>query len=301
MAFLQPDIVPAMAEGIHRQLRGAPGGRLKRDTVVQYLMPRGIDTPRGRAVFTATLRELHAIGAVEQDDEHLAVPAEPKWAREVGAMPRLIRDRAMATERKSDLWEKDEGALLLVGARDLVRALAWFLNLDVQDGPFDFQSTSPALSELQETHLGGERPIFNIERWRPFVRWTRYLGFSSSWEFRVGSQYTPVVMPDPTRAIEATLTSMLTTSSWTPITEVMAALADALPVLDGGIYRSAILAQGAPSFETDLSPSLSLAFRRLQANGTIELTRGGGDAMALIFAAGLGAFQAMRLASGKAR
>ena len=64
------------------------------------------------------------------------------------------------------------GSLVLVGARDLVRALAWFLNLDVQQGPFDFEKTPVKLTELQQQQTG-ERPILNVERWRPFVRWAR--------------------------------------------------------------------------------------------------------------------------------
>jgi hypothetical protein len=299
MAFLQPDIVPAMAEGIHRQLGAAPGGRRKRETIIQDLLPKGIDSSRGRAVFTATLRELTSIGAIEEAEEQLALPADLPWARAPGTMPMLIRRRAMLAERESDLWEKDDGgALVLVGARDLVRAIAWFLNLDVQDGPFDFDGTTPAISDLQETQLGGERLILNVERWRPFVRWARYLGFSSGWVF--GSQFAPAVMPDPTQAVSSVVIDLLSTSDWRPISEVIAALADALPVLDGGIYRGAILARGAPTVEADVSPSLSLALCRLQANGTIELTGGGGDAVALTFANGLGAFWGMRLAKESA-
>ena len=142
-------------------------------------------------------------------------------------------------------------------------------------------------------HLG-ERPIYNRERWRPFVRWTRYLGFCSGWG--VAPSYDDGVMPDPSQAIAPILRERLNATDWSPISEILAVLAVVLPVLDGGTYRMALEAQGAPKANADVSPSLSLALRRLEANGTIDLSAGGGDAVALTLGSGLGAYHSMRLA-----
>ena len=295
MAFLQPDIVPSMAEGIHRQLADAPGGRLARDTLQAWLMPKGIESPGGLKVFNDTLRELVMIGALEETDGSVALPDDVGGARSPGGMREIIRTKAMLAERDSDLWAKDDkNSLVLLGARDIVRAVAWFLSLSVVDGPYDFERTSPAVSELQEQHTGGERPIFNLERWRPFVRWTRYLGFSTDLAMNLRGQWQVALMPDPTIAILRCLKAVVDRDEWTPIGQVIAALAEDLPVLDGGHYRRAIHDKGAPAIDAGCSPSLSLAFKRLEANGTIELSRGGGDATTVTFADGHGAYHSMR-------
>jgi hypothetical protein len=295
MAFLQPDILPAMAEAIHRQLRAARGARLKRDALEASIVPAA--TGRGSGglkLFTDTLRELSVIEAVAVTDDEVRLPDSPN-AREPDQMARLVCERAMTAELETDLWEKDDaGSLVLLGARDLVRALAWFLNLNVTEGPFDFEATNPKISELQE-HQTGERPIFNVERWRPFVRWGRYLGFLSDVSLYSGSGTSvATVLPDPTRAMRHALTKILS-REWMPMDSVLPALAQELPVLDGGVYRRAMYERGVPDWDTDCSPSLTLGFLRLKSLGVIELQVGAGDAPKATFANNQGAFHAVRL------
>lgn len=295
MAFLQPDILPAMAEGIHRQLVRARGACLKRDALTGLVVPQGLSKgPGGAKMFADTLRELCSIGAVVADGDNLGLPEDMEGAREHGAMRNIVRERAMKVELDTDLWEKDEaGSLVNVGARDLVRALAWFLSLDVRDGPFDFEKTSPALTELQERHTR-ERPIFNVERWRPFVRWARYLGFAQEMSLYSGSGTSLLVLiPDPARALRAVLPRCVG-EEWTPIAEVMPVLAERLPVLDGGAFRRSIHEKGAPTSESDCSPSLTLSLQHLSALGLIDLDVGAGDAQKVLFANNQGAYHAVR-------
>src|SRR5947209_5245898 len=133
MAFLQPDILPAMAEAIHRQLAAARGGRLAEESLAAAIVPEGLSKGAGgEKYFNDTLRELAAIGAVVLNDGQVALPADEAAVRRTGSMRGLVRMKAMAAERDADLWEKDDlGSLVLLGARDLVRAFAWFLSLDV--------------------------------------------------------------------------------------------------------------------------------------------------------------------------
>jgi len=296
MAFLQPDILPAMAEAMHRQLAAAPGARLKRATLRDSVVPSGLRRAGNEKLFNDTLRELLGIGALEADDDDIRLP-DVADARERGAMAALVRAQAMATEHEADLWERDAfGSLLLTGARDLVRALAWFLNLDVLTGPFDFLDTTPSLTNLQDLQLG-ERPIFNIERWRPFVRWARYLGFVSDYSLYGGSgSSTAAVFPDPNRAIAAVLPKIID-GGWAPLESVIPRLAEKLPVLDGGVYRRAIIERGAPEAQADCSPTLTLALRALAARGVIELQEGAGDAPKLTLSDNVGAYHAVRLVS----
>lgn len=295
MAFIQPDILPAMAEAIHRQLVAARGGRLSRENLQATIVPSGMSKgPGAEKLFADTLRELVGVGALEEVDGNVSLPEDPE-ARVPGGMRKFIRKRAMGAELESDLWEKDDqGSLSLLGARDLVRALAWFLNLGVLSGPYHFDKTTPKLSELQEQQTG-ERPIYNEWRWLPFVRWARYLGFTSDMSLYGGSGTSLfVAMPDPTRAITDALPNILG-REWMPIESVVARLAEALPVLDGGVYRRAVLDRGAPPPSSEVSPALTFAFQRLAAQGIVELDAGAGDAPKLTFADNVGAFHAMRL------
>src|SRR4051812_2636692 len=106
MAFMQPDILPAMAEAMHRQLVAAPGARLKRATLQESVVPTGISGPGSEKLFGDTLRELVGIGALEAKEDEVRLP-DAVGAREAGAMPRLIRAAAMGAERDADLWERD--------------------------------------------------------------------------------------------------------------------------------------------------------------------------------------------------
>jgi len=297
VAFLQPDIVPAMAEAIHRQLAAARGGRLSEENLAASIVPSGLSKGSiGDKYLGDTLRELAGIGVVHVEGGQVSLPGKAKAMRTPGAMAGLVRVAAMRSERETDLWAKDElGSLMLLGARDLVRALAWFMSLNVLNGPFTFSKGANPLAQLQEDHTG-ERLIFNEDRWRPFVRWCRYLGFLRDFALYSGSGLPERgVIPDPTDAVAAALPQCVSSADFTPLAVVLPALAAQLPVLDGGIYRSAIHDRGAPPAESDVSPTLTLALERLRARGDIELEVGAGDADKLVFANNRGAYHALRL------
>lgn len=288
-----------MAEAIHRQLAVARGGRLAEDSLLASVVPPGLSKgSAGAKYFNDTLRELSGIDVVRIEDGHVSLPDDLPHVRDAGAMPHLVRSRAMAAEKSVDLWEKDEyGSLALLGARDLVRALAWFLSLDVLKGPFTYEKREADLSQLQEVHTG-ERPIFNEERWRPFVRWARYLGFMRDLSLYSGAgKSETAALPDPTDAVLAVLPNCVAIGEWAPLSSVIPALANELPVLDRGIYRQAIHERGAPGGDVECSPSLTLAFERLRARGDIELEVGAGDAEKVVFANNRGAFHALRIAA----
>lgn len=308
MAFLQPDIVPAMAEAIHRQLAAARGGRLTEESLAASVVPKGLgrnvarDEPFiGEIYFAKTLHELASIGVVQVEDGQVSLQREADDARAAGAMADLVREAAMRSERETDLWAKDDqGALMLLGARDLVRALAWFMTLNVLHGPFTFTKGVNPIAQLQEDQTG-ERLIFNEDRWRPFVRWGRYLGFLRDISLYSGSgRPESGVVPDPTDAVAAVLPRCVSGAEPVALSAVLPALASALPVLDGGIYRTAVHDRGVPSSEADVSPTLTFALERLRARGDIELEVGAGDAEKMVFANNRGAYHALRL-TGAAR
>lgn len=287
-----------MAEAIHRQLSIARGGRLAEESLSGNVVPDGLSKGAGgEKYFSDTLRELAAIRAVELHDGQVSLPEDKDGVREPGAMRNLVRSKAMATERDADLWEKDEfGSLVLLGARDLVRVFAWFLSLDVVPGPYTYAKGANPLEQLQRDHTG-ELLILNDTRWRPFVRWGRYLGLLSEVSLYSGAgRSDTAVMPDPTVALRAVLPRCIPGGEWVPLSAVIPAIARELPVLDRGSYRRAIHEQGAPEPAGDCSPSLTLALERLRASGEIELEVGAGDAEKVVFANNRGAFHALRVA-----
>jgi hypothetical protein len=286
-----------MAEAIHRQLADARGGRLSEESLAAAVVPTGLSKGTiGEKYFGDTLRELASIGAVQVADGQVSLPDGEPGLREVGAMRDLVRSRAMVSEREVDLWEKDElGSLVLLGARDLVRALAWFLSLDVLAGPYSYDKGSAPISSLQEQHTG-ERLIFNKDRWHPFVRWARYLGFTRELSLYSGAGRSEQgLLPDPTDALRTVLPRCVPIGEWVAVNAAITAVAEALPILDRGVYRRSIHEQGAPDGAADCSPSLTLAFERLSATGEIEFEIGAGDAEKVVFANNRGAFHAMRL------
>jgi hypothetical protein len=211
-------------------------------------------------------------------------------------MRELVLTKAMAAERESDLWEKDDSeSLLLVGARDLVRVFAWFLSLDVLSGPYTYDGSGSRIEGLQHDHTG-EYLIMNKTRWLPFTRWGHYLGLLSKTSAYSGSGNSePVVIPDPTNAVRSVLGRCLPGNDWLPFSAAIAAIGKELPVLDQGVYRRAILDRRPPAWEADCSPSLTLAFERLRAAGEVEFEVGAGDAHKTVLANNRGAFHALRL------
>jgi hypothetical protein len=286
-----------MAEAIHRQLADARGGRLSEESLAATVVPAGLSKGTiGEKYFGDTLRELASIGAVQVADGQVSLPDGEPGLREVGAMRDLVRSTAMVSEREVDLWEKDElGSLVLLGARDLIRALAWFLSLDVLAGPYSYDKGSAPISSLQEQHTG-ERLIFNRDRWHPFVRWARYLGFTRELSLYSGTGRSEQgLLPDPTDALRTVLPRCVPIGEWVAVSAAITAVAEALPILDRGVYRRSMHEHGAPGAAADCSPSLTLAFERLSATGEIDLEVGAGDAEKVVFANNRGAFHALRI------
>jgi hypothetical protein len=132
------------------------------------------------------------------------------------------------------------------------------------------------------------------------VRWAVYLGFLrrvSRYSGTGGSE--EVVLPDPTEAVRRVLPALVEPGRTVPISEVVARLAGRLPVLDGGTYRLAVHAQGAPPSETACSPTLSLALARLEHAGVIRLEVGAGDAEKTVLADNRGAFHALQVVTSR--
>jgi hypothetical protein len=157
------------------------------------------------------------------------------------------------------------------------RAIAWLLSQDSQR-PI---RSSGAHADLLKQQLGDVAGLgFNMRNDQIFqnlVYWTRYLGFSETIGFRVGSATSgsSYVVADPTRAIARALPHIFGDGRELAISKFVERLSEVLPVLEEGIARVELeqrlvanWRRGAQHF----SRSTSLALKRLVNNSTLKLT-----------------------------
>jgi hypothetical protein len=115
----------------------------------------------------------------------------------------------------------------------------------------------------------GSYPVFqNNTRWPGFESWSSYLGFGR----RIGRNY----FIDPTTAIKPHVAACLANGRDTEVRSFVEALADRIPVLDGGRYRRLVEEQLDPAAwmapqAHEVSSSLSRALLRLHEAGVIQL------------------------------
>lgn len=288
MAFNQPDIMPAAAEAIYRVLDAAPGKRLRQESLLARIVPDG--SANGMKVIGDTLRELRGVGVVVEDGESLRVCKKATTERPGDVMRQTVLAAVMSHADDAELWteriDDDEGERLrLTGARDLLRALAWLLVLPSTDRAWAFEGEM-SIQQEQEDRLPFQL-IRNIERWRPFVRWSTYLGFASSYTENA-------LVPDPTTAVAAVLERHLRGRGSQPLGAVVEHLGAMFPVLDNGHVQRVLRTHYEVVWDADVSPALSLALLRLHAREWIEFDEGLGDSVKLRLANGQGAYHAVR-------
>lgn len=283
MAFNQVRRMPAAAEAVARVLATAPGGRLQRSSVLDRVAPDG--NANGRALVDETISELVTIGALLDNEGRLAL------SRDDTGSPLPMRDAVlrgvMENARSDDLWTRGEdgGTPSLTGAQDLARALAWLM-LQPNLGPA-WSFDGPASLDSSQATID-----FPIVRggtvWPFFVRWANYLGFATSLSSNT-------VIPDPTRAVTPVLRAHLQARPDQSLEALINAIAEDLPVLDGGAAQRGLREMLDLDWDSDVSPAMTLALTRLRLRGALEFDEGLGDAHKLTLSNGYGAIHAVRL------
>lgn len=270
-----PQILPAVARVLFRALQAADGFELTRaelaKSVAPTTLPRGNDSPSGPGSrgFDDTLTACLMIDLFDRDGEvirlHTELPSQARDRREHDHhLQSVIRDLILRDVLNHGLWDSTEGA------RDLTRALAWYLAQDPLKPPAPWNEPG-GVDIAQERQLAaGERIFSNDTRWGAFDRWATFLGFGRHLP-RAGKT---VLVPDPTEAIRHALPLVLTTERL-DIAAAIKKLAERIPVLDGGTYRRDIEARMSPgafrSGDDLLSPSLAYALLRLRDERIIVL------------------------------
>ena len=149
-------------------------------------------------------------------------------------------------------------------ASDCTRAIAWVLAQD----PYKFPASYGGVESLQNDQGVSPRPFRNDTRWAGFSEWATFLG--------IGWKTTKIsFVPDPAVAVRFTLDGVFRGAKELPQTDFFSALADSLPIVDGGRYRVSIENKIAHPWRAQLapevSPSLSAALLTLEATEELRL------------------------------
>ena len=182
-------------------------------------------------------------------------------------LPAICRGILLGSDHARPLWpnlgivsEDNIGR-----SADLCRGLAWCLAQDIYTLP----STYADVNNIVDSQVQFGRFIFlNDTRWSGIRPWARYLGFATGDDSKL--------FFDPTVAVRGQLNDVIQNNQSLPAAEFVARLAERLPVLDTGSYRTEVEKTLKPETWRPPSPghvstSLSFALRRLQKQGTIAL------------------------------
>jgi hypothetical protein len=275
MALLNPpQILPNVAVVLSRALRAADAFALPRDELEKIAAPAAL--PRGEAAATGpgskgfddTLGACVTVGLFERQTDiirlHPSLPDSVRDRRKEPDLRSLLRSLILREELNFGIWDSTEGA------RDLTRALAWYLAQNPLHPPTAWNEPG-GVDLVQERQFGsGERVFSNDTRWGSFDRWALFLGFGS----HLLRDNKDVLLPDPTPALRAVLPSILSTTRQ-EVGAVVEELGHQLPVLDGGKYRREVEARMRPDYVEasgdQLSPSLAHALLRLRDERLIVL------------------------------
>lgn len=217
---------------------------------------------------TKTLNRWIELGLLLADEQELITIAEP-YRSALGKddesaearLPTVARALVLLSANNVRFWESGDAK-----SADFSRGLAWMLCQDVYTLP----ANADRLAELEIEQLldsGTHRIVQNDTRWNGLRAWMLYLGFA-----RDGTKW----VIDPTDAVRDVLSEIFEANQELSAPVFVKRAALALPVLDGGVYRTqveAVLKESAlPRLRVGLlSTSLSRAMQRLDREGSITL------------------------------
>lgn len=178
------------------------------------------------------------------------------------ALPAVAMEIALAPPNNQRFWEAKESK-----SADFSRGLSWILAQDVYS--LDMSTAAIIALEAEQIKDVGRRAFQNDTRWNGLRAWMAYLGFT---------QELGVLTVDPTDAVRTVLGAVFRSDATLTAASFVERLAAALPVLDGGEYRTQVeavmdRAKWSPPAYGMLSTSLSRALQRLAGEGRIAFDR----------------------------
>jgi hypothetical protein len=243
--------------------------------LVEAFKPAGVNEDGGAADgVTNTLSAFRAIGILESGARGNTTVAGSVTAYgrafDRAEFRRLMLKHVFDLDRDGDPWSIAEGEANTSGARDLSRALSWFLAQDALGEPLRWADNVERLQAVQfATNQNDKWALINDTRWNAFARWALALGLAVPSVVRSR----PGLVPLPTLAIADVIEELPT--GRLPISEFLNALAQRLPVLSGGVIRNSL----ATRLATDPDPgiqshavdsSIAQVLRALEARGRLS-------------------------------
>ncbi|MBL1109381.1 hypothetical protein JK361_33190 [Streptomyces sp. 5-8] len=186
---------------------------------------------------------------------------------------RALQEHVFDLARDGDPWQVGPGDVYTGGARDLTRALSWFLAQDALGRPLSWTGNVQPLQAAQFPDPDNETwALTNDTRWSAFARWARALGMASPPLVQSKSGLVPL----PVVAIEDALEGI--PAGRMPIGEFLQTLAARIPVLHGGLIRASLtqLLPGGdpdPGIRNDCADSsIGQALRVLEDRGRLAFS-----------------------------
>lgn len=182
---------------------------------------------------------------------------------------RLMQSHVLNLSRDGNPWAVGDGEASTSGARDLTRALSWFLAQDALGAPLNWtENIQKMQAEQFSTGHNAQRPFANDTRWSAFTRWAPALGLAVPSVVRAK----PGLIPLPTVAVADAVDAM--PALRTPIQQFLSSLAQQLPMLPGGVIRNGLIvhlgSDPDPGIQAEvIDTSLAQVLRTLELRGKI--------------------------------
>lgn len=208
--------------------------------LIEELKPPGVNTGGSTEGIEDTLKAFRAIGMLESNADGSITVSDSvtvhgsNFGRD--EFRRITLSHVLDLSRDGNPWAVGDGEASTSGARDLTRALSWFLAQDALGAPLSWNENVQRLQAVQfgagpEVH----RPFANDTRWGAFTRWTLALGLAVPSVVRGKSGLVPL----PTVAVADVVAAMPAVRM--PIQQFLSVLAQQLPMLPGGVIRTGLI------------------------------------------------------------
>lgn len=261
------DSIPAQLWAVVRLLLSTKG-KAKADAARRLLTPDTLPGGENQDFKNAldTLTDLGVV-TVEGETVELAPGTRALSPEDVVGFNALLREAALDPARNRGLADQTPtGKPDLSGPKDLVRALAWFLTLDLYK-PVDLAAVQGLQMKALAPHL--PLPFATDVRWNRFTYWGPALGFAAR-PLIPPKEGAIRLVPDCTVAVRETVQSLWGEGKKVDAAEAITRITDRLPVLPGGTYSRSL---GLESPQGTVCASLSSALLTGEEQGWLTLGR----------------------------
>jgi hypothetical protein len=242
-------------------------GTITRQELLDLIAPSTLVADQDMA--KKTLNRWVQLGLFQKStNDEISIVWDKKSKPTIDSLPSLSRSLALKPENNSDFLDEEPQ-----GAGDFTRAITWLLAQNAWK--LDSRSWGVIQPQIQQQCPAGLTILQNDTRWSGLKAWSCFLGFAWSAKAPNGE----FLVPDPTEAVREVLPQIFGKSKKLEARFMVNALAQAIPVLDGGTYRRKLEAelektQGPdawrPPPNNQLSTSVSRALLRLQEEKCIK-------------------------------